>query len=612
MILLLTAGTTLPVIGIDALVVFSVVLFALVLFIGEWFAIDASALIILLTLVLLEPWTGISPKDGVAGFSNPATITVLAMLILSEGVRKAGIVQIIGDLMASFAGQDRFKQLFSTITVSGLPSGFINNTPVVAMLVPVISDLARKGKNSPSKLLIPLSYASMFGGMVTLIGTSTNILASNISERLIGEAFSMFEFTQLGLLVFLVGSVYLLLLSDYLLPERVSSEETFREEFEMDQYLAEFEVSSAFSFIGASVEKLTDRYENDLEVLMIDREDEQFTEQISRKSLQANDRVIVRASFPTVKALFDLDGIIAGNSKNDGTNDDFVAEEPSESLVEVVIKSGSSLIGQKLGETEFLETYDADILAYRSGEEVVHNRFEEIELQPGDTLLIHTTDESLNRLSKEGDVIVTREAKDPDYKRSKIPYVITVMLGVVALPALGYLPILISSLLGVVAMVVGNVIQLSEIYDRVDWSVIVLLAGVIPLGTALENSGGADYLGTLISLSATAVPLLLVLWIFYMATGLLTNIISNNASVVLMIPVGVETAQQVGANPFAFILAVTFAASTAFMSPIGYQTNLFVYGPGGYKIRDYVKIGAPLQLLLSVVTVLGIAFIWGL
>jgi di/tricarboxylate transporter len=230
----------------------------------------------------------------------------------------------------------------------------------------------------------------------------------------------------------------------------------------------------------------------------------------------------------------------------------------------------------------------------------------------GDTLLVQGMPDSVERLAANRDFIVAHEVDNPDYRTERAPIAVAIIAGVVALPALGLTHIVISALGGIVAMVLTGVLHPGELYDAVDWNVIFLLAGVIPLGVALERTGGAAVIGALVAGTAEVLPAIGVLWVFYLVTALVTTLVSNNASVVLMLPVAVSAARDLGANPFAFVLAVTFAASTAFVSPIGYQTNLFVYGPGGYRFSDYVRAGTPLLLLLSVVTVAGIAVMWGI
>ncbi|MFB6086716.1 MAG: SLC13 family permease [Halodesulfurarchaeum sp.] len=608
------------------IVVFAIVLLALFLFITELLPIDVTAIFIMVLLTLLTPWTEVSVSEGISGFSSPATVAVLAMLILSTGISRTGIVQILGRKMAAFAGNSQRRQLAATLGVAGPVSGFINNTPVVAILVPVITDLAHKGKTSPSKLLIPLSFVSMFGGMLTLIGTSTNLLASSVSERLIGRPFSMFTFTGLGVIVLLTGTVYLMTVGHRLIPERVPAREDYLTEYGLQDYVTEVVVRENAPVTGKTVREAIDESRFDADILQLVREDETYFEGIASKRIRAGDILTIRTDRETLTSLRELDGLdLVGTPPDDA---ELEAGEEAQTLVEIVIQSGSSLLGETLTTSAFRQRYDASVLAFRSGGETIRSRLDDVELHVGDTLLIQAPSDSLDRLASNPDFIVAHESEKPDYRTEKIPWAIGIIIGVVgfvgmpwgslasltgvsALAGLDF-SIVQTALAGVVAMVVTGVIKPGEIYEGVDWSVIFLLAGVIPLGIALEQTGAATFLGSLVAITGTVLPVVGVLWVFYIATGLVTNIISNNASVVLMIPVAVETAHEVGGNPFAFILAVTFAASTAFMTPVGYQTNLFVYGPGGYKFSDYIRVGAPLQLLLSVVTVLGITLMWGL
>jgi di/tricarboxylate transporter len=604
-----------PVTG-EMLVVFALILLALVLFATERFPIDVTAILIMVLLMVLEPWTQISPREGISGFANPATITVLAMLILSTGINRTGIVQMLGRKMATFAGVDRRKQLAATIGITGPVSGVINNTPVVAILVPVINDLAHNGKTSPSKLLIPLSFASMLGGTLTLIGTSTNILASDIAAQLGSEspdiglhAFGMFEFTKLGIVVFAVGAFYLMTIGVRLLPERIPADEDLVEEYALQEYLADVVVPADSSLRGQTVEEALGDDELDIDVLQLIRDGERFSEPLARKEIRANDTLRLRTNRETLERIIDTEGLtLVGGPR---TEADLHSDEEEPVLVEVVIPSGSFLVGETLASSTFRQRYDANVLAFRTRGDVVRDRFEDIRIRVGDTLLVQAPPDSLTRLVENQDFIVAHEFDEVTYRSEKIPFAVGIIAGVVVLPALNILPIVVSALAGVVAMVFTGVLKPTELYSSVEWNVIFLLAGVIPLGIALQQTGAATLLGNAVASTAAFLPAIGVLWVFYLATGLLTSVISNNASVVLMIPVAASAAQSIGANAFAFVLAVTFAASTAFMTPVGYQTNLFVYGPGGYRFSDFLRVGAPLQLLLSIVTVLGIAFFWG-
>ncbi|WP_137683752.1 SLC13 family permease [Haloarcula mannanilytica] len=620
------------------LFVFAVIIAALVLFATEALPVDVTAIGVMVALMLAEPVTvlaadvgllaepvyvlhqpgdGISPLDrGLSGFASTATITVLAMFILSDGVQRTGIIQILGAKIASLTGDSETKQLGATVGLVAPISGFINNTAAVAILLPMVTDIAHKGKVSPSKLLLPLSYASMFGGMLTLIGTSTNILASQISAELIGRPFSMFEFTQLGVIVTIVGTIYLLTVGRYLVPSRIPAKEDLTEEFEMGEYLTEVVVREDSPLIGRTVGEALSASEFDVDVVQLVRGGRTFLEPLGQKAIRAGDVFAVRTDRDTLVDLLDAEGLdMIPEVEVDEA--ELEAANERKNLVELVVAPGSSLIGETLVSTNFRQRYDATVLALRHGQELYRQRMDHVKLRIGDTLLVQATPESIERLNRNNDFIVAQEVQRPDFRRTKIPVAVGIVAAVVGVAALTPIHIVISALGGALAMVLSGCLRPQELYDAVQWDVIFLLAGVIPLGIALQETGGADLLADLFVMGAGSVltaggGLAVVLGLMYLVTALLTNIISNNASVVLMIPVAIETAQQLNANAFAFVLGVTFAASTAFMTPVGYQTNLLVYGPGGYRFTDYLKVGAPLQAVFAVVTTLGIAYFWGL
>jgi len=612
----------------DIVFVFAVVLAALVLFATELVPVDVTAIGIMVSLMLVGSVSEFAvgaglldapirlfeeyPADALSGFSSTATLTVLAMFVLSEGVQRTGIVQILGRKIAAVTESSELKQLGATIGVVGPISGFINNTAAVAILLPMVTDLAERGNTSPSKLLLPLSYASMFGGMLTLIGTSTNILASELSGRLIGQPFSMFEFTQLGIVVSLVGVVYLMTVGRYLVPARIKPQTDLTEEFELAEYLTEVVVREDSPLVGQQVQRALVETEFDVDLLMLVRDGEVFLEPLGPKEIQAGDLFALRTDRDTLVELLDVEGLDMVPVTVDEA--ELEVAERGQNVVEIVIAPGSSLVGETLASVNFRQRYDAAALALRRGGELVRQRLEQRPLRVGDALLVQGSVESIERLDYNRDFIVAQEIERHQYRESKIPVALGIVALVVALAAVDAFPIVVSALAGSLAMVLTGCLKPTELYDAVQWDVIFLLAGVIPLGIAMEASGAAALLADAVLLSATVLPLIAVLGVFYLLTALLTNVISNNASVVLMIPVAVEAAQSpaLNADPFAFVLAVTFAASTAFMTPVGYQTNLFVYGPGGYRFTDYVRAGAPLQMIFTVVTTLGIAFFFGL
>ncbi|QLG28950.1 SLC13 family permease [Halorarum halophilum] len=641
-------------VSLDVFVVLAVVGVALVLFVLQPVSIDTTAIALMVALILLSPWTGVSPEEGVSGFSNPATLTVLAMFILSEGIRQTGVIQILTQKMESFAGDSESRQLLATVGLSGPSAGFVNNTPIVAVLIPAVTNLARKTGTSPSKLLIPLSFASMLGGTLTVIGTSTNLLASDIWAQIgpTGEPFSLFEFTQLGAVVLAVGIVYLLTVGRYLTPARITAEGSPTDQFGMADYLTDVVVHEDSNLVGSQVRELR-RGGLDLDVFQIVRNGRSIVRGLPSERIRAGDVLSVRASQETLEQVIEdehlvllpelldaaadedepfPDGFVPAhhawnqppatadatpsadeNEEKDGGDGNADADDAKAetSLTEVVLLPGS-WSNRRDGVAGFEREFDATVLAIRRGNEVIRQRLRDVDLQAGDVLLVQTSADVLERLRVDTNVVVSSDERWEEFDRTQIPIALGIVAGVVGLAALEYLPIMVSALAGVVAMLFSGILRPADAYDAVDWDVIFLLAGVIPLGIAFEASGTADLIATGIVAGSAVLPPIAMLATFYLGTAIITEMVSNNASVVLMLPIAVEVAGQLGVNPFAFALAVTFAASTPLLSPVGYQTNLMVYGPGGYKFTDFARVGAPLQLILTVVTTAGIAYFWGL
>ncbi|PEN12694.1 SLC13 family permease [Longibacter salinarum] len=592
------------------LVVLGVIAVALVFFVTEVVPIDVTAIGIMVAMIVLEPWTQISPADGLAGFSSPATITVLAMFIMSEGVRRTGLLRILGDRIVEWGRGSFFRQYATVMGLAGGSAGVINNTPVVAMMIPMVMNIAQRTRTSPSKLLMPLSFMAMMGGMLTLIGTSTSILASDVSARLIGQPFSMFEFTHLGALVTAAGGAYLLFVGYRLIPERVKPTDDLTDDFQMGEFLSEVVVREDSPLVGQTVGRVFEKLHLDVDIVQIIRDRQPFPAPVINKEFRAGDVLMLRTNRPTLVDLMasqKLDSLAQVKI----TDEDFGAGESSEVLVELVLLSDNPLVGETLRSVRFAQRYDALVLAIRRSGATIQERIDEMVLEGGDTLLVQASPSAMARFTQNRTFIVVQD-RAPDVRREKIGIALAVFAGVIVVAALDLLPIVVAALVGVPAMLATGCIRPTELYGAVDWSVIFLLAGVIPLGMALERTGGAAYLAHLFAGLGENWPPFLLLLLFYLFTALITEVISNNASVVLMIPVAVDAAVLTGANPFAFVMAVTFAASTAMLTPVGYQTNLMVYGPGGYHFTDFFRVGGPLQVLLAIVTCGGIYMIWGL
>ncbi len=579
---------------------------ALVLFVSERFPIPLVALSISVVLML----TGlVTPAEGISGFSSPATITVLAMFVLSAGLQKTGIVRSLGELIIRFAGGNQYKGLAAIMLVAGGLSAFINNTAVVVVLLPTVIILARRTALSPAKLLIPLSFSSMLGGLGTLIGTSTNILASDVANKLGYGPISMFEFTKLGVIVFLVGGVYLLLFSGRLLPERRGPREERTESYHLRDYLTELVILPDSPLVGSTVAQCRLRQLSDADVLEIIRAGSKLEQPFADERLQAGDVLMVRGKVQTLLRVRRSAGIkiLPEVQLRDS---DLVADRMG--LLEVLISPTSHLIGRTLEEIRFRNRYNATVLAIQRHGEAIREQLSKNRLAVGDALLIQGPSAVLEMIQASPNFIIVGEVPHETLRREKTPIALGIIIGVVLLAALNVLPILVTALAGAVLMVLTGCLEMSEFYEAVRWDVIFLLAGIIPLGLALENTGAAASIAQYAVGLSGVLPPLLILGLFYVLSMLLTEMISNNATVVLLIPIATAAATDLGLNPQAFIMTVMFAASMSFLTPIGYQANTLVYSAGGYKFTDFFKVGAPISLILIPITVYLISVFWPL
>jgi di/tricarboxylate transporter len=612
----------LPAVTPDLVVVFALVAAAVVLFATEVVPPDVTAISVVVAVVVFEPWTGVGPETAFVGFANTATITVAAMYMLSEGIHRTGLVRRLGTAISGVARGSDSRLLTATLVLAGGAAGVVNNTPIVAVFVPMVTELADEHRISPSKLLMPLSFTAMLGGTLTLVGTSTNLLASTLSARLLDHPFSMFEFTHLGLLGLVVGVCYLVTVGQRLVPARVEPSIDLLGAFGLRPYVTRLYVRDDSRLVGRSLDRALAEFptESDVDVLEVVREGERVAVPGPDWTVRAGDVLTVRGAREVVRELAaKLDLWLLPWVRIADPDIDVPAGVGT--LVELRVPSGSDLVGERVGDVGFRQRYGATILAIRRGETLVRDGFERVVLAADDTVLVRAPAGHIDLLRDTSNVVVTAVAGSgaverpastrTDYREERAWVAGLVVAGVVGLAALGVLSIAIAALAGVVAMVVTGVLDPAEAYDAVAWEVIFLLAGMIPLGIALENSGGSAFVAELVVLAASALPLVAVVGLFYLVTAVVTNLVSNNATVVLLLPVAVDVATRLGGNPFAFVLAVTFAASTSFLTPIGYQTNLMVYGPGGYEFTDYFRVGAPLQLLLAAVTTLGIWAFWG-
>jgi di/tricarboxylate transporter len=618
----------LPPVTPGMLAVFGLILVALVLFVTEAVPPDVTAIAVMVALGVLAPVTGVQAAEAIQGFASPAVVTILAMYVLSEGVQETGVVDRLGAAIERRAGGDERRILGAVVGTTGLSAGFVNNTPVVAVFIPMINGIADRSELSPSTFLLPLSYAAMLGGTLTLIGTSTNLLASDISADVLGRPIGMFDFTPVGVLVLVTGTVYLLTVGRRLVPARVPPATGLAEGFDVETHLRRFRVTAESPAVGMSVADLVAEIEADeaitADVLQLERADGTYRSASSDREIREGDWLAVMTA-GAMATPFRRRYELIDEGRPAVTDEDLAGDHAV--LVEAYVRSDGRLVGETPASAQLAERFGVQVLAIKRGNEVEKRDVDGVELRRGDTLLLQAPGSSIEYLADADDIIVTRRRDDGDEETAEVagevagttvrslhesPVVALGILGsVILLAAVGAVPIAIAALGGVVAMVVVGPLTTSEAYDAVSWNVIFLLAGVLPLGVAMQATGGDALIAAGLAGVASYLPVLAVVALFFLVTGLLANVITPVATVVLMIPIAVDTAELIGAEPFGFLMATAFAASTAFMTPIGYQTNLMVYGPGGYRFTDYVRVGAPLQLLLAVVVTVGVAVVYG-
>ena len=595
----------------DIILTLSVLTLALIAFIFEWLPVDITALIITIVLMLFGL---VTPEEGISGFGNTATITVMAMFILSAGVTRTGAIQVVRDLLMKWGGKTISQKIFLMGVIVGPISAFINNTAVVAIFIPIVEEWSEKQGVSVSKLLMPLSFASILGGTLTLIGTSTNILASGLSQKGGYGEFSVFQFTGLGAIILVVGLFYLAFFTPRLIPNRKKAEnDSLSQSYELNDYVTEVVVSETSSLIGRTLRTSELQRKYDIDVLELIHEGIYFPQPIADRTISAGDILIVRGSREVVLQIKeDREIEILPDIKFSDESLDAELNTEQDKVGEVLILSNSRLIGSTLRDLRFRQRYNATVLAIRRGEELIRDRLGRVKLNFGDLLLVQGPKQSFLGLQTTRELLVLEQKDAENLREDKAIYAIAICLGVILASALNFIPIMVSALTGVIIMIFMGILKPGEIYGAVRWDVIFLLAGLIPLGIAMDKSGATALLADQLLMLGTHLSGYWILTFFYIMTSILTAILSNNAAVLLMIPLGIQIAESLEINPFSLMFAVTFAASNSFMTPIGYQTNTMVYGPGGYKFIDFIRLGTPLSILMTVITPALIIFLYGI
>ncbi|MEE9166167.1 MAG: SLC13 family permease [Candidatus Neomarinimicrobiota bacterium] len=579
----------------------------LVVLAREVFPIDVTALAFM-AILLVGGYLDIS--EAISGFSNKAVLTVAAMFILSQALTKTGFLEVLVAQLERLGGGRKTVGIFIFLMATSLISGFINNTAAVAIFIPLALQLSARFRLSPSKILIPLSYAAICGGTLTLIGTSTNLLVNSMVETHGFPALRMFEFAKMGLIFLLVGTVYSIWVAPRLLKPRAGVSSLTRN-YSMSPYLTEFRVAEASPLIGSTCLERGVNENYDITILSIIRDGTRHDTNIRNTKLQYGDILLARGTLNNFVRFREEEKVLLLTDVKMSQSE--LAGQESV-VVEGLVTPGSSLIGKNLKEVDFRNKFGAFVLAIRREGKTLRERIAHIVLHFADTLLIHVARSRLNSLADSRDFAILQEH---DIRLHKVRFwwlAIVLIPLIMIVAAAGIVDILQASLIGVVILLILRSITINESYESINWSVIVMMAAFIPAGIAMEKTGTAALMGNAIAGLGQSFPDTLapyaVLSATYLIAVLLTSIMSNNAAAIVLFPIAVDVAMHLGVDSRPFIFAICFGASTCFMTPLGYQTNLMVYGPGQYRFSDFVRAGAPLNLVLWILASILIPVFW--
>lgn len=551
---------------------------------------------------VLAGW--LSPAEALAGFGNPAVVTVVAMFVISAAVVRTGALAPIERWLGGFAGLGLSAQLLLLALVVGPLSAVISNTAVVAIFIPVVERWCRRLGVSPARMLMPLSFLTVLAGAGTLLGTSTTLVASGLADQLGYGPFRLLQFTPLALPLYAVGALLLALLAPWLLPRgdaRAGAPE-LAQNYGIGEYLSELLVQSGSPLIGRSVDATPLQHSFDLRVLALIRDGERLSLPLGERRLREGDVLVVKGRRERLLALREQEGLrlvpdvpVALNEGGPGASADL-------RIVEGVVPAGSLLIGRSLRDLRFAQRYQAAVLAIRRGEELLRDRLGREELRLGDALLLQLGPAALRALEPGSELLLSEAAEPPSDRRDRLPWVLALVAALLLLALWRSDALAIWALLTVIGLVLARVLTPQEVYAAVRWDVVVLLAALLPLAGVMARTGLDRWLVEWLGAQVGAWPPYGLLIGLYLLTALLTEVVSNQAAVTLMLPLGLAISQGQGVSAQAALGVMTLAASHSFLTPIGYQTNAMVYALGGYSFLDFLRLGLPLTLALSLLT----------
>ncbi|MFO7583218.1 MAG: SLC13 family permease [Anaerolineales bacterium] len=578
---------------------------AIVLFATEKLRVDVVAILVLLTLALSGVVTA---EEAFSGFASPAVITVWAVYIVSAGLFKTGVADILGKQIARVAGHSEPRLIAVIMLACGTMSAFMNNIGAVAVLLPAVMGIARQAKIPVSRLLIPLAFSSLMGGNMTLIGTPPNVLAASMLTERGMPSFSFFDFTPTGIIIFLVGVVYFVVLGRHLLPKRESLEKVSLNS--LREYISEVRIPLDSPLAGKTLSQSQLGAQYDLSVLSIIRSDKVKIVPFPDARIRNEDLLIIEGTIENLlKAKEELGFLIESERKLDFQGD---LDDQDNHVFEATISPRAEIIGKSLSEILFRDQYGFTALAIWRHGEVITDRLRDVNLKFGDTLLLQGSRRRIGPLQESGDFLVLEPVDIEERRTNKMPIALGISGLVLLLATVFGFNIATAMLIGAIGMVLTGCLTMDEAYQSIVWRSVFLIAGMLPLGIAMESTGTAQFLAdNIVTSLGTFGPYAILAGIMVFA-GLVTQPMSNAAATVLIVPIAIDIALSMGANPQSFVLATVIGASTSFLTPVGHQANVLVMGPGGYKFFDYAKVGVWLNIILIIVTLLILPIFWPL
>ena len=589
-------------IDLNIILVGIIIVAAMGFFIWGRIRIDIIALCVLVALFALSL---ITPEQVLYGFANQATITIAAMFVLSAGLVRTGLVDWAARYLDRLAGKTELRLMLVLSLTAAILSAFIINAAIVAIFIPVAMVLARSRKIASSRVLIPLSYASQFGGVCTLVGSSTNLIVNSIAVNNGLEPFGFFEFLPLGLAMVGAGTVYLAAVGHWLLPVRKGEAEHV-DKYRLVDYLAELQVTDKSPLLGQTWETSKVGDETKVELANLLREARPVSRP-SRTRIKADDILLLHGNIEQILEIESKYGL--KTLKNARVKDKELSSHNMK-ISEVLIPAGSNLIGRTLQEVTFFRRHRLTILAIQRRGKTLRERLADIKLKENDTVLLQGDKDDITHIMNSPNAIVTNELTALYLRKNRAVLALAVVLTVVALTTLNVMPVMLAAILGAVAMVVTQCLNIEEAYKAIDWKIIFLLAGVLPLGLALEQSGATLWMANHVLEPLASYGPVMLLAALYLITAVLTEAMSNNAAAAILAPIAFTAATTLNIDPRPLLIAITFAASTSFATPIGYKTNTMIYSPGGYRFTDFTRVGAPLNFIFWGLAVLLIPLIW--